>query len=108
MRRLDDERVKKIYERVVDCLQYDDDATFHPDYSGRFMYGNTTYGISGRFPEEKMFRYFLEAAADEMDEEVGVNTRVSYMEAIDDILEIVDDIYPKKQDQLGLGMIYYR
>lgn len=109
MIKLSKEQILEVYKRVVDDLGYHGDATLHESYSGRAMYGRTTLGISGDFSEELMYRLFLEAVADICDSDPSIgDDRVSYWCAIDEVCSIVDDIYPRRQDSLGLGKIYYR
>lgn len=106
MIKLSKEQILEVYKRVVDDLGYHGEATLHENYSGRFMYGDNTLGISGDFSEELMYRLFLESVADILDDEKC--DRVCYWQAISDVCDIVNDIYPKRQDSLGLGKIYYR
>lgn len=119
MTKLSKEQMLEVYKKVVDQLGYHGEATLHENYSGRFMYcpitgmelypcngGANTLGISGDFSEELMYRLFLESVADILDGEKC--DRVCYWQAISDVCDIVNDIYPKRQDSLGLGKIYYR
>jgi hypothetical protein len=113
----DQEELLKLYEAVKNDLQMSGhEVTLHRDYSGRGMYGGTTVGLSGDFSEDHLVEAFQFTIADMIDEENGnINAErdlyesvtTSAREVLEDIFGIMLRVYPRRQDSMGLGRIYY-
>ena len=96
---IEDINVYDIYKTTVEIMSKKGiEADFRKDYSGRFMYGETTVGIVTRDGAATIGAAMTRALMK------------AYPELIedDDLLdEILEAITPKKQDHMGKDMIYY-
>lgn len=81
---------KKVAEALVDASN--DKLTLHEQYSGRFMYGTSTYAVSGE-PND-----FTIACS-------KVSSRADEYEI--DPEELYETLERLRHDNLGLDMIYY-
>lgn len=77
---------KKIFKETAEEFGSDYRIQFHDVYSGRVMYGATTYGVSGDFQDLLVFMQLLGCKLTEQSEEL---------------------IFAFRSDQLGKGMILY-
>ena len=98
----------EVYERACRIINEDNSETsakVHPDYSGRFMFGDAVpaisvdRGVSGAAVGAAVVAALCALCyeADEYADDEGLL----------DVYEDFADYVPVRQDQLGLGMIYY-
>lgn len=87
---MDPEQKKKLFEAVVNELQYKDDARIYENYSGRGMYENKTIAIVTDTSGVEIGFAFAVAA-----EQLGM----TYSE--------VENELPLREDNMGCSRIYY-
>ena len=75
------------------------EVTLHEDYSGRGMYGDTTFGVSGESYE------LGQASVDALDELLYDTETID--EARNVAKEFVRDVFRGRRDSMGLGEIWY-
>jgi len=87
-----EETARRLYERLADDLE----LTFSDDYSGRAMYGETCWGVSGDARDAEIGFTFFEAAVEE-----GMDP-TDYEE-----VRWVRSLLPLRTDSMGRGVIWY-
>ncbi len=86
--------MKDEVQNAINQLGWSDYIKVYPDYSGRGMYGKTTWGIVG---DEYALDTFLEEWEDSLEEQED-----------DELLADVEDfIALKRVDNMAMNLIYY-
>jgi hypothetical protein len=80
-----------LHEALIDNGSYTEDVSIRDDYSGRGMYGRSTYAIAGDFTMNDVI--------------VAVATLFASGDAQDE--NLCPDDFTFSQDQMGLGIVIY-
>lgn len=94
------EMSREFYNHLIQAAEDGDfEIRFHDDYSGRFMYGNKCFGVSGD-PQTIQYLFYLLHLISK-----------GATKAAENLVEEADWFFDAMcsvcQDSLGIGMIYY-
>ena len=91
---------RALYNCLIQAAEDEDfEIRFHDDYSGRFMYGNKCFGVSGNPQTIQYLFYLLHRIS-----KGAVGDAENLVEEADWFFEAMCSVC---QDSLGMGMIYY-